>query len=51
MKVVLDYGKHQDKYFEGLFMENDPLVIEKFDFMFPPTSNFGRTKITRVVYF
>jgi len=30
-------------------MENDSLVIEKFNSMFPPTSNFGVTKIQRVV--
>ena len=30
-------------------MENEPLVIEKFNFTFPPTSNFGVTKIQRVV--
>jgi len=49
MRVVLNYGKHQDKHFEGLFMENDPVVTEKFNFTFPPTSNFGVTKMQRVV--
>jgi len=44
----LNYGHHQDKHFEELFVENDPLVIDKFNFTFP-TSNFGGTKITRVV--
>jgi len=49
MRVVLNYGRHQDKHFKGLYMENNPFVIEKFNFTFPPTSNFGVTKIQRVV--
>ena len=44
MRVVLNYGKHQDKHFEGLFMENDRLVIEKFNFTFPPISNLVELK-------
>jgi len=44
MKVVLYYGKHQDKHFEGLFMENDPLVIEKFNYMFPLPLNLVELK-------
>jgi len=44
MKVVLNYGRHQDKHFEGLFMENDPLVIEKFNYTFPLRLNLAELK-------
>ena len=44
MKVVLNYGHHQDKHFEGLFMENDPLVIEKFNYTFPLRLNLAELK-------